>query len=358
MSALDKKKIGLLTNQIYSWSNPNVLAQGGGERVTLQIANLLDRLGYEVHIYQYAPIKFTRKLNNIYVHSLTNTNLCQGCFHIDICNEFYELARDFDKVIIALPEFAGGKMRGDTILITQGIYWCAYFPRGDLTDTQKEYLYRGWAGAGTNIIVHEFTRDAVRELGFDDIADDMICIDNYVDTDVFKPASKRKLILFPGRAEIVKGAGLIEGILDGLDLGDWQAAWCGNGSQFASLKELEKKHPGFSAFSLPMKDAPKAYDEAAICVVINTASRGNSLTLFEGMASGCACIGVEGNNTLIEDSVNGLSCSPNADGISATIERLMMDEKLRERLGARARQDMIENYSVGEWEKKWTKILR
>ena len=353
------KRVGLLTNQLYSWINPNVLAQGGGERVTLQIANLLDKLGYETHIYQYAPIKFTRKINNIFIHSLTDMRIEHSCFSVDICNEFYELTKDFDKVLIALPEFTGGKMRSDTILITQGMYWCQYIPNQKLSDKQKEYLYNGWNNAGKNVIVHEFTRDAVRELGFNDIADKMICIDNCVDTDVFKPDlhGKQAKILFPGRAEMVKGAGLIDKIQENIDRIGWQSVWCGNGGEFANLKRMEKKYKNFLACSVSMEDIADMYATSAICVVINTFSRGNSLTLLEGMASECACIGIEGNNTLIEDGENGLLCQANADSISMAIIKLMNDFDLRKRLGAQARRDMIKNHSVDEWEKKWIKIL-
>ena len=353
------KRAGLLANQVYSWSNPNVLAQGGGERVTLQIANLLERLGYETHIYQYAPIKFTRKLGNITIHSLTNMNIKHGCFSVDICNEFYELTKDFDKVLIALPEFTGGKMRSDTILITQGMYWCQYIPNSKLSDKQKEYLYNGWNNAGTNVIVHEFTRDAIRELGFNDIADKMVCIDNCVDTDVFRSSvDKQMRILFPGRAELVMGAGLIDDIQKNIDIEGWQSMWCGQGSEFARLKSLERKYNNFIAFSEPMADMPDVYAQAAICVIVNTFSRGNSLTLMEGMSSECACIGVEGNNTLIEDGINGLLCQSNAESISAAIRKLMHDKGLRQRLGKQARQDMIANHSVDKWEREWIKILR
>jgi len=350
-------KAAILTNQIYSWTDPNVLATGGGERVSLEIANLLNKLGYEAHIYQHAPVKFTRKLGVIYIHSLTNFNPHHNCFSVNICDDFYEETKGFDKVLIALPEFTGGKMRDDTILLTQGIYWCAYVPREGLSEKQKEYLYNGWNNAGTNVIVHEYTRDAVRELGFNDIADKMICIDNYVDTDVFKPAAKKNVVLFPGRAEMVKGAGLVEGILEGINIGGWQAAWCGDGSEFSSLKQLGSKYPWFSAIRIPMDAMPSVYDEAAICVVVNTFSRGNSLTLLEGMASGCACIGIEGNNTLIEDDVNGLLCQPNEESISGAIRRLMNSKYLRQRLGEQARLDMIEDHSVNKWEEEWIKVL-
>jgi len=324
----------------------------------MQIANLLNGLGYETHIYQYAPTKFTRKIGDIYIHSLTSSKLTHGCFSSEICNEFYEATKLFDKVIIALPEFTGGKMREDVILITQGALWCQYYPNQTLSKEQKNYLYKGWSNARTNIIVHEFTRDVVRSLGFDDIADKMFCIDNYIDTNIFKPREeKQKRILFPGRAELVKGTDLVEGVIENINNKEWTIMWCGPGSQFAMLKRLENKYSNFLATTSSFDNMPSVYGQSEICVVINTASRGNSLTLMESMASGCACIGIENNNTLIRDGINGILCQPNEESISNAINKLIQDDALREKLGKQARIDIIRKYPFSKWHRKWCKVL-
>ena len=54
-------KAGILTNQLFLWEDSDVLAVGGGERVTLQLSGLLIELGYEVHVYQYSSVEFHKK---------------------------------------------------------------------------------------------------------------------------------------------------------------------------------------------------------------------------------------------------------------------------------------------------------
>jgi len=349
-----KKKAGILTNQLYSWDNTDVLAIGGGEKVTLMLARLLEKLDYEVHVYQCSPKPFIHYIGNICVHGILNTVSACGCFHVGACNEFYDITKDFDKVLICLPEMCGGNMREDAILITQGMFWCSQEGK-DLSAERRQCLYNAWSGAGINVVVHQYTIDAIRELGFNEIADKIVCINNCVDADVFKPSVKEKIILFPGRAEWAKGIENIESILSNLDLPEWRIVWCGAGSQFSSIKKLEDKYENFTATSFPMDEMHKAYTDASICVVMNTVSKGNSLTLMEGMASECACIGIDGGTTLISDGKNGILCK--LDELATSIKILAERPDLRKSLGKQARADMITRYSVSEWEKNWIDII-
>lgn len=348
------KKVGILTNQLYSWNDTDVLAVGGGEKVTLMLANLLDKLNYEVHIYQRSPRPFSTHIENICVHGIQNTLSVCNCFNAGVCNEFYKLTKDFDKVLICLPEMCGGDMREDAILITQGIFWCSQEGK-NLSEERKKYLYDAWNGAGTNVVVHPYTVDAIRELGFNEIADGIICIDNCVDTEIFTPAVKEKIILFPGRAEIAKGTDNIESILKEIDLPNWKIIWCGAGSQFNIIKKLENKYENFTATSLPMDEVHKTYATASICVVMNTVSKGNSLTLMEGMASECACIGIDGGTTLIDNGENGVLCK--IDEIAKTIKNLTENPTLCKFTGKQARLDMISRHSVAKWENEWIEVI-
>lgn len=348
------KKAGILTNQLYSWDDTDVLAIGGGGKVTLMLARLLEKLDYEVHIYQYSREPFIRHIGNICVHGISSAVSKCHCFLVGVCDEFYNLTKDFDKVLICLPEMCGGNMREDAILITQGMFWCSQEGK-DLSVERKQYLYNAWNGAKTNVVVHQYTIDAVRDIGFNEIADKMICINNCVDTGAFEPSVKEKIILFPGRAEWAKGIGNIENILNNVDLPDWKIVWCGEGSQFSSIKKLEDECENFTATSFPMDKVHEAYARASICVVMNTVSKGNSLTLMEGMASGCACVGIRDGTTLIEDGKNGILC--NVDEIAEAVSILAERPDLRKSLGERARIDMIAKHSVKKWEQNWIEVI-
>ena len=348
-------RAALLTNQLFSWNNHNELAIGGGEKFSWQFSQLLQDLGYEVHIYQYSPVKFDKIHSGAHIHGIPNT-VRDGWFWTGMCDYFYDCTKHFDRVFINLPDFAAGKVRGDATLITHGISWCGK-AIGELLDDEKEKLSRIFSKVGKNVVVHEFTREAIRGFGLDKVADKVVCVENYVDTEAFKPGDKKPIIVFPGRAEVAKGTELMPGILDGLSGTEWKTAWVGDGSQFCKLKRLEAKYGNFHAMSVPIDSMPDVYSRSSICVVFNLFSRGNSLTLMEGMSSGCACVGITGGTTLIKNDVNGLLCEPDAKDIVDKIKRLMADSELRSRLGCQSRKDIIRDHNKEKWEREWTSVI-
>jgi len=349
-------KAAILTNQLYSWKNHNELAIGGGERVAWRLSGLLLEMGYEVHIYQHSNVKFTKFVGGVFIHGVSVGTLALDGYISGIADYFYDKTSDFDVVILNLPDVAGGKVREDAILLTQGIM---FFMKdlSELSEEDKERLYKIWSSAGMNVVVHPVIIDAVRSLGFNEIADKMICIDNCVETDVFKPQEKKPIVLFPGRAEEAKGAKFIPEILESLADTGWKVVWAGDGSWFRKIKALEMEYPSFSAISAPLDSVQNIFAKSAICVVFNLASKGNSLTMMEGMASECACIGIDGGTTLIEHGVNGILCQPNVKDISDAIKALIKDEELRNRLGVAARESAIANHSVSLWKEKWADII-
>ena len=349
-------RAALLTNQLFSWKDYNELAIGGGEKFSWQFSQLLQDLGYEVHIYQYSPVKFDRIRNGVHIHGVPNA-VRGGWPWTGLCDYFYDCTKRFDRIFINLPDFASGKVRGDATLITHGISWYGK-AIDELLDNEKEKLCRIFSKVGKNVVVHEFTIEAIRGLGLDKVADKVICVGNYVDTNIFKPVEKKPIIIFPGRAEIAKGTGFIQKILDIISLKDWKIAWVGDGEQFDKVKNLENKYINFHAASVPMDCVHAVYSSASICVVLNTVSKGNSLTLMEGMASECACIGVAGGTTLITNNKDGLLCCATPESIAEKIMLLAGDEGLRKRLGSSARKEMIRSHSEKEWKEKWTNVIK
>ena len=346
----------ILTNRIYAWDDTNRLAVGGGERVILRVCSLLKSRGYEVTIYQYAQRAFEHNLDGINIVGLPYPTSNYDMFWPLICNQFYNRTKMSDFVLYNLPDFATGKKRDDAVLFVQGTVWCGV-PPSELTKHQKATLRNVFDEMKTNVIVHEYTRDAMRQIGAADAADRAICIENYVDCEVFVPAEKQKIILFPGQAEKVKGISLLEEVLPRLRFDGWRVVWCGSGPEYGRLQEMAEKYEWFSVTSYPMDQVQAAYGPASICVALNLRSRGNSLTMMEGMACECACVGIEGNTTLLVDGDNGVLCEPNADSLVGAIARLVAEEDLRLSLGKRARADMAERYSLSDWRDKWTKIL-
>jgi glycosyltransferase involved in cell wall biosynthesis len=66
------------------------------------------------------------------------------------------------------------------------------------------------------------------------------------------------------------------------------------------------------------------------------------------MACGVAVLGtdVEGIRNVIRREETGLLCPPSPEGIAAALTRLLEDAPLREKLGRRAREFAIREYSL------------
>jgi glycosyltransferase involved in cell wall biosynthesis len=93
---------------------------------------------------------------------------------------------------------------------------------------------------------------------------------------------------------------------------------------------------------------------------------GLGLSLQEAMFAGCACIGsaAGGMTDLFEPDRNGIMVAPgNVEQLAQGLRRLMGDEALRRRLGARAQQfilekEMLAEKMVARYEQLYAQIMR
>lgn len=88
-------------------------------------------------------------------------------------------------------------------------------------------------------------------------------------------------------------------------------------------------------------------------------SEGFSLALTEAMAAGLPCVGLKdcaGVAYLIKDGVNGLLCENTPESLAGSLERLISDKQLRQRLGNQARMDMSQYYPSQIWD-RWEKFI-
>src|SRR5262249_52808740 len=103
--------------------------------------------------------------------------------------------------------------------------------------------------------------------------------------------------------------------------------------------------------------AVQPFFAAADVYVLPSIREGLPIALLEAMASGLACIASRlpgSTDTMIADGVNGLLVAPDdRDGLTAALRRLVHDCGCRGRLGAAARQTVLDRYSIrgtaGAW---------
>ena len=77
-------------------------------------------------------------------------------------------------------------------------------------------------------------------------------------------------------------------------------------------------------------------------------NEGVPMALLEAMGHGLAVVttNVGGIPTVVEDGVNGYMCTPgDIDRLSECVGKLLKDSELRNRMGAKARESIIQNYS-------------
>jgi glycosyltransferase involved in cell wall biosynthesis len=88
---------------------------------------------------------------------------------------------------------------------------------------------------------------------------------------------------------------------------------------------------------------------AADLFVLPSFTEGHAKVLIEAMSCGLPCIAsnVGGNRTAIDDGRTGLLVSPRDTGSFAdAIERLLLDREFARRIGAAARQEVVERYDL------------
>jgi glycosyltransferase involved in cell wall biosynthesis len=88
---------------------------------------------------------------------------------------------------------------------------------------------------------------------------------------------------------------------------------------------------------------------AADVFVLPSFTEGHAKVLIEAMSCGLPCIAsnVGGNQTAVDDGRTGLLVSPrDAGSFAEAIERLLLDREVARRIGAAARQEVVERYDL------------
>ena len=345
-----EKKAAVLTNRVFDWltGKPSI---GGGERYTLDLANLLSENGYSVDIYQ-ASLRSRKSVDiapNIRLIFL-RPEIEHGWPEKWMCEEFYRRTPSYDIHITTLPEYMGGPVHKGTILTVQGNMW-SNKKLEEFSDLDKKRIVSYMDKADQVVTIHKYIQSDIIAIGFDG---DIEIIRHGIDTDIFHPGTdeRRKFVLFPGRAEKIKGTDFYRSIIDSFVFlkngSDWSYGWVGSGSDQDNL-------PYRNSFSLD--EMPPVYGRASIACVLNMWEKGTSLALLEAMASGCACIAFESAQDAIVDGVNGLTAKKTVDSLNEKIEILMDDAELRCKLGDKARITIEEHYSKAGWQERWKSVL-
>jgi glycosyltransferase involved in cell wall biosynthesis len=177
-------------------------------------------------------------------------------------------------------------------------------------------------------------------------------IPNYVDTELFQPAKpdaeRPGRICFVGRLEGQKNLGSLLEAVEGLKV---ELVLVGSGRLGGALAEEARKRGISARFlgNIPHRRLPGILNQAAI-FVLPSHYEGHPKALLEAMACGRACIGtdVPGTRELIQQGENGILCGTSPSEIRHAVQGLLGDKALRTRIGARAREFVVENFSLSK----------
>ena len=172
---------------------------------------------------------------------------------------------------------------------------------------------------------------------------------NWVDTGLFKPMECEQLdkhVLFIGRFNAVKN---LEALVEAISGTDLTLDLVGGGELEEPLQQLATKLKAKVNFlgRVPNEKLPELINRYPV-YTLTSFHEGNPKTLLEAMACGRAVLGtdVPGIQNVIQQNQTGLLCGTDPKSLRESLLRISADSDLRTRLGAAAREYILETNSL------------
>lgn len=362
-----KPSVAILTAQFYQYSGERCLF-GGGERYLIDLAKLLQKLGYDAEVFQPSGAEeWNRSYHGVPIHGIGEPGV-QNDFFVGLNRQFLKVTKDFDYHIYFSMDLLYPDCFPNSICISHGIWWDSCDRSWWRSDKWYHCLFHGLSEICTLVSVDTNTIhwiDAVKP----DLKCRKIYLPNYADLNQFRPGKpepvkKNVTILFPRR--LCAQRGWFEARDAALELTARYSniifsfvgrSSYGSGEEY--MKKLASKNPRIRYTWYEMGDMPKAYRSADIVLIPSKSSEGTSLSLLEAMACGKPIIaGLTGGLTdLIIDGYNGLLIQPAKESIEKAVCYLVANPEKRLWMGRNA-YEIAQTFSKEIWEKRWTKILQ
>lgn len=357
-------KIAILTPQFFEWEGDRCLF-GGGERYLIDFVNLLQRMGYQVDVFQPSHGEWEKTYNGVKIIGLGNTT-----FDIDFFTEanklFYERTAGYDHHVYFNLTVIYPKVFPGSICINHGVWWDSNERPWWRTDSWYQRLVDGLKHVDTLVSVDTNTINWINAVK-PDLKVSKEYIPNYVDLNCvnnIKVSNRKEYItvlyprrLHPSRGWIVCMEVAIELISEYENL---RFLFVGRGRREdeESLRKLSIKYPRIEHKWYDMRDIYQAYDEADIVLIPSLSSEGTSLSLIEAMAFGKPIIAglVGGLTDLILPGYNGLLIEITKENLKEAIVQLIDNPDLRETLGRNAK-GVAQYFSKSIWEERWQAVI-
>ncbi|HEX4884400.1 MAG TPA: glycosyltransferase [Casimicrobiaceae bacterium] len=341
------------------------LLTGGAERYVLELARHLAGLGFVPRILQNATVPFMRAHEGFEIVGVAAgsaqdlSGMSEG---------FNEAIRGAALVVASPVDLAAGlRTPAPVVGISHGIHWDYDNNRIDVHDAAKDAAYVAAVKACALCVCVDSNFPNWLRCFDADAAARTRRIPNFVDVHRFVPVPKR----FDGRLDVLFPRRLCRerGFRDVVEAFDRllpkhpaiDLHLCGEGpaEDEAIAAAFVARHAGRVRWSrLAMDEMPAAYAASHVVLVPTTFAEGTSLSCIEAMATRNAIVTtpVGGLADLVVDGWNALVVRPGADGIVASVERLVRDRALAERLATNA-LTVVHAFARSRWLAQWQAVL-
>lgn len=376
------KKAAIIYKQFYN-EQGTARALGGVETYLYFLSRLLLKMDYEVVFFQHGSCNFEFDIDGFKVKSVA-----QNKFDI---NGLYEKALDFVKNDNGLLIFGADQQSVKTdypysINIMHGIAWD--LPARFLICNGGRYGLIGKLPFFGPIIAKKMlAQERLKQI---DNTNHAVLVDynsinwyrTQVDSNIrpnyqvilnfvslpegYTPPIERHndeiiKVLFARRFQEYRGSKIMAQACERLlkENSNVEVSFAGEGPEENNLKEQFKNTPQVKFTSYLPENSIEFHEQFHIAVVPSLASEGSSLSLAEGMGTGCAVIAsdVGGMTNMIVDRHNGLLIKPTADELYLALNQLVNDHDLRIKLAQKAYETAKSALNIDVWETKWRAFI-
>ena len=261
------------------------------------------------------------------------------------------------------------KKRYNTPLITR----CGYLPSRFLLEEKKDeetvarakrQEHEAFSNADIGVVTSSRDREYVTR-GYGIEREKIRIIPNYVPTQVFKPLpglEKKYDVIYVGRGDRQKNLrNLLEAVKylrgKGRKVSILMIGKCCENREireFIGKEKLDAELPG----NVPSYELPQYLNQARV-FILPSHYEGHPKALLEAMSCALPCIGtnVAGIKEDITHLENGYLCNTDFKGIAAAIDEVLEDKALQKKMGRKARQYILENYSLSKILKKELEVI-
>ena len=334
---------------------------GGISTYTSNVKNQLERLGHNVYVLTY-PSNATRE-DNVFEASTVNVPVLRGLsFIISSYRLLMRIVEKYDIDLIHANYILPPALVAVLTKRKKGIKIVTSVHGSDINILANNILLKGiikytLKKSDDIYFVSKELYNKALELNIEGLEEKSSITPNTVNIEKFnedtsgksplKQEYKKPLVIFIGN--LVKQKGL-EYLLEAKAISktDYVLLIYGDGAEHDNLKDIIEKNNIKDTYLMGKTYTPEKIIPQADVMVLPSVSEGASIVALESMACKKAFISTDTGNIkdVITNNENGIIVAPrDSKALSHEIDRLITDEKLREKLADNARKTIIDKYS-------------